>query len=709
MNESIRKRADRTDGPEKTAGRARYIADLKPAGMLHALTVRSDRPRARILDVRVPELPDGYTVVDHTDVPGKNRIKMLEDDWPFFAESLVNHVGDPILLIVGPDRTVLHQLADATEIDYQDMDPVLTLAESEAAAQPIFNDDNCFAAYSFGHGALDEAFADAHRIIEGTYTTGYHEQAYMEPQGVIGAFENGKVTVHGSMQCPYYIKNALMQVTGLDETRVQVVQATTGGAFGGKEEYPSLLAGQVAVAAMKTGKPVQLILERGEDMVATTKRHPSVCRYRTAVDTDGTILAMEADITLDGGAYAGLTAVVLQRAMFAATGVYRVPAVRVTGRAFATNHVPSGAFRGFGAPQAFFAVEMHMEDIALKLEKDPLRYKLDHLLRQGDQTCTGGILRDPVRMPEMVDMALKMADYERRLDRTNDPDDPIRHGIGTALTFHGCGFTGKGEEIIKGTAGLRKREDGVVEVLVANVEMGQGASTTLAKIVAAELDIPLERVIHHNPDTDKVPDSGPTVASRTIMIVGGLLQQLATELKPKLHDPGDHVLYKTYRHPSFIEWDQDTMSGDAYPAYSWGVTVVAVALDTITGEVDITDCWTVFDVGTAIDPDIMQGQIEGGVLQGLGYAYLEVMDTRDGHIRQHNFTDYIIPTAPDSPRIQSRLVDNPYQYGPFGAKCAGELPLVGAAPAFNSALRHASGLSQPHIPVRPETLLERLS
>lgn len=709
MNSTIGNRVDRPDGPDKTSGRAAYIADIRFPDMLHARTVRSERARARILDIALPELPEGYTAVDRHDVPGTNRIKMLETDWPFFAEDTVNHIGEPILLLAGPDRAVLNRLVHAVRITYEDVEPLFDLEEAASAPNPIFGDDNCFASYSFGRGELDKAFQTAHQIVEGTYRSGYHEQAYMEPQGMIGTFENGRVTVYGSMQCPYYVKNAMIELTGFTEDRIRVVQTTTGGAFGGKEEYPSLLAGHVAVAAMKTGKPVQLILERGEDMVATTKRHPAVCRYRTALDETGRIIGMDTDIVLDGGAYAGLTAVVLQRAMFAATGVYRVPAVRVSGSAFATNHVPSGAFRGFGAPQAFFAIEQHMDDIAARLGEEPLAFRRRHLLRQGDQTVTGGVLRDPVKLPEMIDLAMDLAGRDREnTGKTNEERDTSR-GIGVALSYHGCGFTGKGEEIIKGTAGLRKNEDGTVDILVANVEMGQGARTTLAKIVAAGLDLPLEQICFDNPDTDQVPDSGPTVASRTIMIVGGLLHQLTSELKPLLSEPGSHTRYRTYRHPSFIQWDQDTMSGDSYPAYSWGVTLVEATVDHVTGEMAVSGCWTVFDVGIAIDPDILKGQIEGGVLQGLGYACLEVMETEKGRLRQHNFTDYIIPTTVDTPRIVSRLVDNPYEYGPFGAKCAGELPLVGAAPAFVSAVRNATGLSLQEIPLKPEVLLRRLT
>ncbi len=708
MKNTISTPVDRLDGPDKASGRAIYTDDIRPDGLLFARTLRSDRPRARILDIKLPELPDGYFIVDKNDVPGRNRIKMLEDDWPFFAEEVVNYVGEPILLVVGPDREQVNQILKSIEISYEDLPPVLSLEDAITAESPIFGDDNSFAAYEFQKGDPDSAFDAAKTIIEGEFKTGYHEQAYMEPQGMIGSYTDGKLTVTGSMQCPFYVKNAMVQLTGFPENRVQVIQATTGGAFGGKEEYPSLLAGHVAMAAIKTGKPVKLVLERGEDLAVTTKRHPSVSRYRSAVDENGRVTAMEADITLDGGAYAGLSAVVLQRALFAAIGVYNIPNVIVRGRVLATNHVPSGAFRGFGAPQAFFAVEMHMEQIAAELGMNPLTFKEIHLVQKGDTTATGGVLRDEIKIREMLNRVLKLSDYRKKEGMFASRKGRFRNGIGLGIYLHGCGFTGKGEEIIQGTATVRKLAEDRAEILVSNVEMGQGAQTTLRKIVATTLELPIENIDYPNPDTDRVPDSGPTVASRTVIIVGHLLESAAKELKARWDENEVLSVSKSYRHPSYIQWDQDKLQGDAYPAYSWGVVAVEVEVDTLTYETAIKGVWAVHDVGVAIDEDIIRGQIEGGILQGLGYASIEVMDTENGAYRQRSFTDYIIPTAVDAPKIESELVDNPYEYGPFGAKCAGELPIAGAAPAYAAAVGHALGIPVHEIPAKPETLIKRV-
>ena len=555
---------------------------------------------------------------------------------------------------------------------------------------------------------------------------------------MVGLYSGERITVYGSMQCPYYVKDALIEAFDWDGERIRIVQTTTGGAFGGKEEYPSLIAGHVAFAAYKTGHPVQLVFDREEDILCTTKRHPAIVRFKTAVGRDGMIRAMRVEILLDGGAYAGLTSVVLQRAILAAVGVYRIPSVEVNGRAFATNTVPTGAFRGFGAPQAFFAIEMHMNNLAARLGEDALEFKRRHMVHTGDRTITGGTFWHEIKLDELVETAQRISDFTQK-SRTfskassstnssassysnsnsssstnssassysNSNSSSSLKGIGMSLFFHGCGFTGSGErDHIKAKVRLVKHRNGSVDIRVASVDMGQGAQTTLRKIVARTLEIPIESIVYDNPDTDRVPDSGPTVASRTAMIVGQLLVRAAVELKAKWDTDPEVEVENDYVHPDHLEWDQDSFRGDAYPAYSWGVNVVEVEVDSITFEVNVTGVWAAYDIGAALDDKIVKGQIDGGIAQGLGYATLEVMETRQGMIQQGTFTDYIIPTSMDLPPVESRLIDNPYEGGPFGAKGAGELPLIGAAPALAAAVGQALGVPINRIPVTPEYLME---
>lgn len=706
MNPNISVPVAKVDSREKSAGEAVFISDLKLDGMLYAKTLRSDRPRARINKIEIPDLPEGYFIVDRNDVPGKNRVKMIIDDQPFFAEERVNYIGEPILLVVGPDKQRIMEILAAIRVDYEDITPILTIEEAEAGqAEPLFGDKNYFVAYRHDHGDVELAFRQAKRIDEAEYETGYQEQLYMEPQGVAATYVDGKITVYGSIQCPYYVKNALIQAFGWDADRLRVVQTTLGGAFGGKEEYPSLIAGQAAFAALKTGRPVQLLFDRVEDIEATTKRHPAKIMIRTAMDEENRITAVEAEIRLNAGAYAGLSNVVLQRSMFNIAGVYHIPNVRVNGWAMATNTVSNGAFRGFGAPQAIFAMEMHLDAIAKKLGIDPLDLRMKNMVKKGDTTTTGGTYRQEIKLPELIETLTEMSDYRRKVREF--AQEKTDRGIGISLFLHGCGFTGSGErDHIKAIVKLRKLADGRVEILVANVDMGQGLRTSLKKIVGQVLGLPIEDILYENPDTDRVPDSGPTVASRTTMIVGKLLEEAAIQLKERWNEPGEIEITHHYQHPPEMQWDDTTFIGDAYPAHSWGAIAVEVEVDPITYGVDVKGVWSVFDIGKAIDERIIRGQIDGGILQGLGYGSIEVMECKQGRIQQRSVTDYIIPTFMDFTKLESRLIDNPYDRGPFGAKGAGELFLVGAAPALASAVSNALGKPIERLPVTPEYLME---
>jgi CO/xanthine dehydrogenase Mo-binding subunit len=700
----------KVDHREKISGEAVYVGDMKLPGMLFAKTLRSERARAWIKAVHTPQLPDGFFMVDYHDIPGQNRVKIIINDQPFFAEDRVNYIGEPILLVVGPDKQTILELMSEIRVEYQDIPAVLTMEDAENPdLPPIFDGKNYFAEYRVTKGDPEAGFAKAKYFFEEEFSTGYQEQLYLEPQGVVGVYENNQVTVYGSIQCPYYVRDAVMQAFGWSSDRVRVVQTTLGGAFGGKEDYPSLIGGHVAVAAYKTGKPVQLIFDRAEDLEVTTKRHPSLIRLRTAVDENYRIVALEAGIRYNAGAYCGLSNVVLQRGMFNVAGVYQIPNLEVYGRTVATNTVPNGAFRGFGAPQAIFAIEMQMEIIAKKLGLDPLEFKMNHLVKKDELTTTSGTFRQTVKLPELIASVNRLSSYRQKTKEFAKAKDQALRGIGMSLFLHGCGFTGSGErDFIKAQVKLRKLPDGKVEILAANTDMGQGLKTTLRKIVANTLDLPVEAIIYQNPDTTRVPNSGPTVASRTVMIVGKLLEEAARQLKERWNEPGEVEVTANYRHPEDMRWDDQTFTGDAYPAFSWGVNAVEVEVDPLTLEIQVKGVWSAYDVGKAIDDRIMRGQIEGGILQGLGYGSLEKLECRQGRLQQRSVTDYIIPTAMDGVKMEHRLIDNLYADGPSGAKGAGELTLIGGAPALAAAVSNALGVSIRRLPITPEYLMEVL-
>jgi CO/xanthine dehydrogenase Mo-binding subunit len=578
---------------------------------------------------------------------------------------------------------------------------------------------------------VDAAWQQAAHIVEGEYRTGAQEQLYIETNGVIAtANPDDGVTIWGSMQCPYYIHKALLKAFPLPPEKIRVVQMETGGGFGGKEEYPSMIAGHAALLAWKSGKPVKLIYDRAEDMTATTKRHPSRTRIQTAVSGDGTLLAMDIEFVVDGGAYATLSSVVLSRGTIHAAGPYRCPNVRIRSRAVATNAPPHGAFRGFGAPQSIFALERHMDKTARAAGLTPEEFRRRNFLRRGDTTATGQQIRENIDLERLLERALELSDYHAkaaafaRANRTSR----IKRGVGLASFLHGAGFTGSGERYLQSIAGVQATPEGRVEILVSSTEIGQGTNTILSQIVAETLAIHYEDVEVTRPDTRAVPNSGPTVASRTCMVVGKLVESAATGLKQTLIKAGlldsgytraefqDACAryagafgalksFSQYQAPPGIFWDDDQYRGDAYGAFAWAVYVAEVAVDTTTFEIGVNDFVALQEVGRVIHPVLAAGQIEGGVAQGVGYAIFENVVWRNGRMENGQMTNYIMPTSVDVPRIRVYFEETPYEHGPMGAKGIGELPIDGPAPAIVNAIENAIGVAVNEIPLLPEMLL----
>lgn len=696
ISESIKKK----DHDAKVSGRAMYVDDHKMEDMLYGRILRSSKAKARIINIIKPDLPKGYFIVDKNDVTGKNKVHIVLDDTPVFAEDTVEYIGDPILMVVGENLKEVERILNEIIVVYEELEPILDMQKS----------DTIFFNYNYEKGDIQKALKEADNVFIETFQTGHQEQAYLETQGMIAYPNNGRMVVRGSMQCPYYIYRAIAMALGYEEKDIQVIQDVTGGGFGGKEGYPSILACQTAVAAKKVNKPVKVVFDRREDMEFTSKRHPSLSTYKVAVK-DGKVTGMDIDVMYNSGAYTTLTPVVLQRGLICSSGVYNIENLCVAGRAVKTNTIPNGAFRGFGAPQTFFAVEMMMDHVAKKLEKDPLEFKAQHIVKQGDATSTSGKYHFHVPLPEMIDRIDTITDYRNKTKLYKNQTGRYRKGIGMSLFFHGCGFTGSGErDLIKAVAKLRKNSDDTVEILTANTDMGQGIKTTFSKIVAKTLGIPNERVIVENPDTDQVPDSGPTAASRSLMVVGELLRRAAERLKKEWKSGEKQLIEEHYVHPDFlIPFSIEKFRGDAYPDYAWGVNVIEVEVDTLTATQKVLGAWGVYDVGVPIDMNIIQGQMQGGFLQGIGYASMEnISYNSEGRIRNNSFSDYIIPTAVDVPNLITEVMNNPYIEGPFGAKGAGELPTVGPAAAYIQALENAINTDVNKIPFTAEDTMKVL-
>jgi CO/xanthine dehydrogenase Mo-binding subunit len=727
----------RKEGWEKVTGRAKYIDDITLPGMIYGATVRSSIPRGRIKKISFGSgIPwDEFVIVSAKDIPGKNYVALIENDQPCLADGAVNHPEEPILLLAHPNRHVLPKAVEAVEIEYDPLPALFTIEESERQTEIIWGSDNVFKTYLVEKGDVDVIWEKADFIVEGEYRTGAQEQLYIENNGMIASFDREQgITVWGSLQCPYYVHKALMQLLNLPEDKVRVVQMETGGAFGGKEEYPSMIAAHAALLAIKSGKPVKIVYDRMEDMVATTKRHPSRTRHRTAVDREGKILGGEIEFVIDGGAYATLSSVVLSRGTIHAGGPYYWPNVRIRATAVATNAPPHGAFRGFGAPQSLFAMERHMDRIAAVVGISPVEIRRRNFLKPGQTTTTEQVIREPIDLSQLLDRALALSDYRAKKDRFREENEDAQRkkGIGIAAFLHGAGFTGSGERYLASVVGVEGTADGRVRVLVSSTEFGQGTKTVLSQIAAETLGVAYEDVETAQADTDDVPNSGPTVASRTVMVVGKLVQSASRGLQQTLIasgllregysrdefrsacakyvvEQGELKSWARYDAPPDIFWDDQKYRGEAYAAYAWAVYVAEITVDLATYSVSVDDFVALQEVGRVLHPVLARGQITGGIAQGIGYALYEKVAWQHGRMQNGQMTNYIMPTSADLPAIRVYFEELGNVHGAYGAKGIGELPIDGPAPAVVNAIEDALGIPFDSIPVLPEDIFVAVS
>jgi len=728
----------RREGPAKLTGAAKYADDLVFPGAWYGLTIRSTDAHATFTALDLDPVFDWSKVVVVTaaDIPGDNIVSSIKSDQPILVPvgGEIQHHAEPLVLIAAPDRETLRAARRHARIG---TDPL------PAVFDPLVSDHE-FARYSIGAGDVDAAFAAADLILEGEYRVGHQEQLYIENNAMIAVpRDDGGVTVHGSLQCPYYVHAALKRGLALTDEQAQVVQAETGGGFGGKEEFPSVIGLHAALLAGKAGRPVRMIYDRHEDIAATTKRHPAIVRHRTGVTRGGRLVAQDIEVIMDGGAYCTLTPVVLSRGALHAGGPYRCPNVRIRARATRTNTPPNGAFRGFGAPQTEFAAETHLNRIAEALAISPLEIRRRNVYVPGDATPTGQILRDSVAGEEVLERAAEASEFERLRTRLGSartgrdgsgtiPGSALRtgvervaSGIGLALAWHGAGFTGSGEVHIGSVASIELTAAGAIRVLTASTEMGQGTKTIFPQLVSETLGVPFDDVEVADADTAFVPNSGPTVASRTAMVVGGLLIQAAVRLRAEVEAATGGRFADTYRayasahgplridqrfepYPG-VAFDDATYTGDAYPAFGWAACVARVDVDLDTGEVHVLDVVAADDIGRVIHPVLAEGQVEGGTLQAIGYATVEEIKLRDGRYLNDRLATYIIPTALDAPRISTILVEAPFGSVPHGAKGVGELPMDVGAPAVIAAIADATGVWINDLPASPERILAAMA
>jgi CO/xanthine dehydrogenase Mo-binding subunit len=746
----IGKSVIRKDAYDKATGNTKYIADFKMPDMVYIATVRSPYPHAEIISIDSEEAQKekGFVgIVTARDIPGQNIVPLVKPDWPFLAEKKVKFVGEPVALVVATNKNSAYEIAKKVKVKYKELPYELDPEKSLENKVQISGEDNILSSHKVRKGNVEQGFSESDLILEERFTTPYQEHAYLETQGMVAYLESDTVTVMGSMQCPFYVHDAVAQILGLSKNRVRVVQAPTGGGFGGKEDMPSLLAGHASLVAYLFKRPAKLIYERDEDLAVMSKRHPSVIYYKIGVKNTGEIKAIQVKYILDGGAYATLSPIVLWRGTVHAAGPYRCDNIHVDSLAAATNKLPCGAYRGFGQPQVAFAQESMIDEIAKKLNKDPIEYRKEIALRSGDTTATGQVLDESSAMLDSIEAAVSK---KEEVGFLTGSDAEYFYGTGVSCVFYGVGLGGAGRHLDRAGAFVEIFNDASVNVSIGNIDMGQGAETVISQIAASALGCKYEDVHFLRPDTTRVPDSGPTVASRTTVMSGNAVVNACTTLKKRLlnvlsemtdkpvekldledgwayidgkkseitfsevakqaHAQRIHLANQGWFVSPHTEWLAEKGKGHAYITYSWATNLINIKVSKLTGEISVVKAIAAIDVGQAINPQQVEGQIEGGALQGIGYALLEeIIHKPDGTIFAPNFSGYHIPTIQDIPEeFYPIIVEKKYPKGPFGAKGFGEVPLIGMAPAIANALHDAIHKRFTYLPLKPENVLRAM-
>ena len=737
----------RTDALDKCLGRARFTADYIPKGTVVVKVVRSSQPHALIrrIDAKAALKVEGVqSVLTGSDVPGENQIGYAIPDQPLLNQEKVHYIGDPIALVCAEDEQSAVEGMDAVEVDYDPLPANLTIDETlEEGALHIHEGGNVALTSLIRKGDVEEGFSKADVIVEETYETPYQEHMYIEPD-VAYAIPEGrdKITVIGAMQSPFLVREKVAGILGWGLNQVRVIQALTGGAFGGKDDTGPLVCAKASLAAVKLGRPAALVFDREEVVAYTPKRFPARIHYKSGADGEGNFTAARADITVDCGAYANRAPFWLWRQTVHAAGPYEVPNVYVDGRAVYTNRVFGGSFRGFGDLAMHFAVETQIDRMAAELGMDPVELRLKNVLTVGKRTTSNQLLESSVGIEKCIRGVAEASDWAYRR-KPRRKGERVR-GIGVGCAHHGIS-TSRGAPDWS-AASLILNEDGTLTYRTTICELGQGTPIGHAKIVAEILGAPFESIRIEIPDTDTMPNARPTHGSRGLTLGGTAAADAALKLRKSMvevasvllecdeasidlrdgrafdkGDPSNNIDFRDLAHELYVRgvnpatygffvppkryFDVNTGLGVSYPAYTFAATAVEVEVDLETGQVDVVKVWPAMDVGKAIDPLMVDGQIHGAISQGIGFALMEDLRLDDGRVVNPNFTDYMVPSSLDTPEVaETILVEEPYKHSAFGAKGVGEPSIISIVPAVTNAIYHATGLSFNTVPITAERL-----
>ena len=746
---------ERPDARAKVAGQTRYVTDLALPGMLHAALATTQVASARLLGLDLAAacaVAGVEAVLTARDVPGANSVGVIFGDQPLLVDDRVRMVGDRLAVIAARTPEAAWEAARRVVPALESQPGVYDPVAATAADSPLVHESgNLFRTFRVVRGDLERAARRADVVVEAVYDVGGQEHAYLEPQGCLALPEGrDRITIVASCQCPFYIQHAVAKILALPLASVRVEQAPTGGAFGGKEDYPSEPAACAALLAWHTGRPVRLLLHRELDMQMTSKRHAAVVRHRWGADRGGRLRFAEVETFMDAGAYVGLSTVVAERANVSAIGPYHVPAVRVRTHVVYTNNLFGGAFRGFGAPQVAWAHEATMDRLAKALRLDPVELRRRNVLDDRRRvTSTGQRLRTPVLARECLEKAAELAEWEKKTWAVDRGPWAERRGMGVSLILYGCNLHHGGQKLDRSSAVVILQPDGSAVVRVGLTEMGQGNLTAAQTIAAQALGIAPRMVEVWQPDTTTVADSGPTVASRGAHMSGlailDAVRRLRQRLDPvaaellgcaaaevELADGFAQVAGEPVRRVSMAavaselaarrieaiatgwvrskprRFDPETGAGAPYEFYAMACHVASVAVDADLGIVRVEQVCAAHDVGRVLHRPSLEGQIEGGIVQGMGWGVSEELKLDAGRLRNPSFTDYLIPTSADAPRIRIAVLESTSEAGPFGAKGVGEPSLIPTAGAIRNATCAALGVEIDRLPLSPPTVVAAL-
>ena len=732
---AIGKSAKRIDAVGKVTGQTLYPGDINLPDQAYMKILFANRPHAivrRVDTSKAEALPGVIAVFTARDVP-VNEYGLILPDQPVLCgpgsakqyTDRVRFIGDQVALVVAESEKIATHGRDLIEVEYEDLpavtDPIQAMGDSTILLHPE-RDSNVLVHYRIRKGDIEAAFAQAEVIIEEEYRTPAQEHAFLQPEAGVGYIdEEGRVTVQVAGQWTHEDQEQIAHALNLPIDKVRVIYPAIGGAFGGREDMSVQIV--LALAAWRLSqrgiqRPVKIIWSREESIIGHHKRHPYVIRQRWGARRDGKLLAADVDVIADAGAYLYTSGKVLGNATLMCTGPYEIPNVRVDSYAVCTNNLPSGAFRGFGGPQAAFSAETQMNRLAEVLGMDPVEIRMKNILREGSLLSVGTPLPKGVSLPQVVEQAALTAGWQKAPDGEwihapvqQPAASHLRRGVGFAASFKNVGFSfGAPEQC---TATVLLEGGGQIEKAVvyhAGADVGQGAHTVFAQMAAEALDLPLEKIQVVVSDTAVTGNSGSSSASRMTFMAGNSIKGAAeAALERWKAEERPALATFQYRPPRTTPYDPQTGKSDPNFAYGYVAQAVTVEVDTETGHVFIKDVISVDDVGKAINPQQVEGQVEGAVVQAAGYTVLENFVQKDGYVQTQHLSTYLIPTVLDIPdQVKSVILEYPDPIGPWGARGMAEMPFLPIAPAVIAAVHEATGVWFNEFPLIPERVLRGL-